>query len=252
DLKALGRQHSMAEAMNAFDLARRYFKRVSFDLIYARVGQTTAGWEVELSRALAMAVDHLSLYQLTVEPGTRFFDLHRRGKLRVPEGDLAAEMYAVTQDLTADAGMPAYEISNHAALGAESRHNLVYWRYGDYAGIGPGAHGRITGRDGVRRATETTRGPAAYLAAVSKTGHAISAAEAVAEEDQAAEYLMMAMRLLEGADTFRYKTLAGEDLPEAGLAMLVDLGLVDMNRGRISATSDGRMVLNRVLSELLA
>ncbi|MEM6664754.1 MAG: radical SAM family heme chaperone HemW, partial [Pseudomonadota bacterium] len=121
DLKALGRQHSMAEAMNAFDLARRYFKRVSFDLIYARVGQTTAGWEAELSRALAMAVDHLSLYQLTVEPGTRFFDLHRRGKLPVPEGDLAAEMYAVTQDLTATAGMPAYEISNHAALGAESR-----------------------------------------------------------------------------------------------------------------------------------
>ncbi|MEM1277329.1 MAG: radical SAM family heme chaperone HemW, partial [Pseudomonadota bacterium] len=172
DLKALGRMHSAAEARAAFDIARSAFDRVSFDLIYARSGQTMADWEAELGEALEMAIDHLSLYQLTIEEGTRFFDLHEIGRLITPSSDTAADMYELTQAMTEAAGMPAYEISNHARPGAESRHNLIYWRSGEWAGAGPGAHGRID-VNGQRMATEAIRDPAAWLASVQARGHGV-------------------------------------------------------------------------------
>ena len=256
DLRALGRRHSAAKACAAFSLARRHFARVSFDLIYARAGQTPAAWESELARALDMAPGHLSLYQLTIEPGTRFAELYARGRLRVPPDDAAAEMYAITQALTEAAGMPAYEVSNHARPGAESRHNLVYWRYGDYAGIGPGAHGRVTGLDGVRRATETLRDPARWLAEVGARGHALARAEAVPPPERATEYLLMALRLAEGADLDRYTRLAGAALPAERIERLVASGHLrrdDRHDGRrIAATPRGRIVLNALLADLLA
>ncbi len=251
DLRALGRTHSAAEARAAFDIARAAFDRVSFDLIYARPGQSPAAWEAELRAALAMAVDHLSLYQLTVEPGTRFAELHARGRLNPPADDLAADMYLATQAICAEAGMPAYEVSNHARAGAESRHNLVYWRMGDWAGAGPGAHGRLTDAAGARHATEAPRDPAAWLAAVEADGHALTA-EPVSPADQAVEYLMMALRLREGADAARYARLAGAPLEPARIAPLVVDGLLRMDGDRIAATEAGRPVLNALLRALLA
>ncbi len=256
DLKALGRMHSVAEAEAAFGIAREVFARVSFDLIYARMGQTVAEWEAELARALGMAVDHFSLYQLTIEPGTRFGELYDLGKLRVPGDEVAAEMYQLTQAMTAAAGLPAYEVSNHARPGAGSRHNLVYWRYGDYAGIGPGAHGRLTlpngGADGRRLATVTARAPGDWLAAVAAQGHAVVEQTPLAPADQATEYLLMAMRLAEGADLARYRRLAGAPIDAARIAGLAGDGLVRRTGDRLAATARGRIVLNRVLAELLA
>ncbi len=256
DLKALGRMHSVAEAEAAFDIARAAFTRVSFDLIYARMGQTVAAWEAELARAMTMAamgaVDHFSLYQLTIEPGTRFGELYDLGKLKVPEDDTAAEMYELTQTMTAAAGLPAYEVSNHARPGAQSRHNLVYWRYGDYAGIGPGAHGRLTLPNGQRMATVTARAPGDWLAAVGKKGHAVVEKTPVAPDDQATEYMLMAMRLAEGADLARYRRLAGVPVDAARIAGLAGDGLVRLTDDRLAATARGRIVLNRVLAELLA
>jgi oxygen-independent coproporphyrinogen-3 oxidase len=252
DLKALGRMHSVAEARAAFEIARARFTRVSFDLIYARTGQTPAAWEAELGRALEMAVDHLSLYQLTIEPGTRFGELHARGRLQVPPDEAAAEMYAITQGLTAAAGMPAYEVSNHARPGAESRHNLVYWRYGDYAGIGPGAHGRVTRPDGVRQATETIRDPFAWLRRVNTEGDAVERTDLIATDEQATEYLLMALRLSEGADLDRYARLAGEPVAPERVERLVASGHLVRDGSRIAATAEGRIVLNAVLTVLLA
>jgi len=256
DLKALGRRHSVAEAEAAFGIAREAFARVSFDLIYARMGQTAAAWEAELARALTMAVDHFSLYQLTIEPGTRFGELYDLGKLKVPEDDAAAEMYELTQAMTAAAGLPAYEVSNHARPGAESRHNLVYWRHGDYAGIGPGAHGRLTlpdgGPDGRRVATVTARAPGDWLAAVGERGHAVVEQTTVDRQDQATEYMLMAMRLAEGADLARYERLSGAAIDAARIAGLAGDGLVLQTGDRLAATARGRIVLNRVLAELLA
>ena len=250
DLKKLGRMHSAAEARAAFDVARAAFARVSFDLIYARQDQTSAQWEAELAEALAMAIDHLSLYQLTIEAGTRFGDLHARGRLRgLPDDDRAADMYAITQSLCEAAGMPAYEISNHARPGAESRHNLVYWRYGDYAGIGPGAHGRITTPE-ARLATETRRTPTAWLSHVGREGHDLRT-EPVAPGDQAVEYLMMCLRLVEGADLARHARLAGAAIPEARIAPLEAEGLVARQGDRLRATARGRALLDHVLRELL-
>ncbi|MEM7176416.1 MAG: radical SAM family heme chaperone HemW [Pseudomonadota bacterium] len=250
DLRALGRMHTVAEAEAAFEVARTAFDRVSFDLIYARVGQTAAGWEAELGAALAMAVDHLSLYQLTIEPGTRFFDLHRAGRLTPPADDLAADMYEITQTLTAEAGMPAYEISNHAAPGAESRHNLIYWRGGEWAGAGPGAHGRIE-VDGQRMATESTRDPARWLAQTQTAGHGLTDREALTPGDQAAEYLVMSLRLAEGAEMTRYTELGGRfDAPR--LERVISDGLLTLEGGRLSATAPGRLVLNRLLAEIVA
>ena len=252
DLRALGRRHGVAEARAAFEIARAQFARVSFDLIYARTGQSPAAWEAELCQALDMAVDHLSLYQLTIEPGTRFGELAALGRLHVPPDAAAAEMYTITQGLTGAAGMPAYEVSNHARPGAEGRHNLVYWRGGDYAGIGPGAHGRITGPDGVRRATETSRDPAAWLARVAETGHALDRADPLLPAEHATEYLLMALRLAEGADLERHARLAGAPVAPARVEHLVASGHLRRDGRRIAATAEGRIVLNAVLAELLA
>jgi oxygen-independent coproporphyrinogen-3 oxidase len=252
DLRRLGRMHSSAEAIAAFDVARSIFNRVSFDLIYARQGQTLDSWRDELSRALALAVDHLSLYQLTIEPGTAFGDRHARGTLRdLPEDDSAADMFDLTQDLCAAQGMPAYEVSNHARDGAESRHNLIYWRYGDYLGIGPGAHGRVTQQPGGRMATETHRQPGAWLAAVERNGSGSSLTEPLPLPDQAAEYLMMSLRLDEGTDLTRLHAL-GLTPARDTLSHLADLGLITAADDRLRTTLQGRRVLNAILRELLA
>ncbi|MCV2863286.1 radical SAM family heme chaperone HemW [Albidovulum sediminicola] len=252
DLRRLGRLHSVAEARGAFEIARTTFSRVSFDLIYARQDQRAGDWRLELREALGMAVDHLSLYQLTIEDGTAFGARHAAGSLRgLPEDDLAADMYLETQDICAEAGMPAYEVSNHAAPGSESRHNLIYWRCGDYAGVGPGAHGRLT-LDGQRLATETLLSPAAWLESVEVRGTGESAREAISQADQAAEYLMMSLRLEEGMDMARYGTLAAAPLDQAAIERLGDIGLVSGDGGRLRATPAGRAILNAVIRELLA
>jgi putative oxygen-independent coproporphyrinogen III oxidase len=252
DLRSLGRLHSVAEAERAFDLARAIFLRVSFDLIYARQGQTLAGWQAELRRALAMAIDHLSLYQLTIEQGTRFGELATRGRLRgLPDGGLAADMYAVTQEICGLAGLAGYEISNHARRGAESRHNLVYWRYGDYVGIGPGAHGRLT-VGGRRWATEAIRAPEAWLEAVEGAGSGCAGRTAVTPEEQAAEMLIMGLRLAEGVDPRRFASLAGAPLRRDRVAELGELGLVEESPERLRVTPAGRPVLDAVLRRLLA
>jgi putative oxygen-independent coproporphyrinogen III oxidase len=251
DLRALGRLHDVAEAERAFAVARRIFPRVSFDLIYARQGQTLAAWRAELGRALAMAVDHLSLYQLTIESGTRFGELAARGRLRgLPAAGLAADLYLATQEICDRAGLPAYEVSNHARPGAASRHNLIYWRYGDYAGIGPGAHGRLT-RSGVRWATESLRGPEAWLAAVEESESGVCARSAVGSADQAVEMLMMGLRLAEGIDPGRFTALTGEPLPQDRLDELEGLGLIEFAGGRLRTTAAGRPVLDAVLKRLL-
>ena len=247
DLKALGRQHSAQEALAAFRLAARIFPRVSFDLIYARPGQTVAEWRAELSRALGEQQGHMSLYQLTIEEGTRFADLQRAGKLIVPDEDVAAELYDVTQELTAKAGLQAYEVSNHALPGHESRHNLIYWRYGDYAGAGPGAHSRIT--DGSRRlALATERHPETWRAQVLAQGHGVIEETTVETSDQAAEYLLMGLRIAEGIDLARYRALSGRS--PSHLAELSEMGLVNVRGDRLFATHAGRRVLNAVIAQL--
>ncbi len=251
DLRRLGRIHSVAEARAAFDIARDCFNRVSFDLIYARQDQTLADWEAELRQALSMAVDHLSLYQLTIEDGTAFGDRYDAGKLRgLPDDDRAADMYALTQAVSAEFGMNRYEVSNHAHPDAPSRHNLIYWRYGDYVGIGPGAHGRIT-INGQRYATEAHRAPGAWLAAVDngsgeKPRHCIDIA------DQADEYAMMSLRLTEGMDIERYQTLANRSIRSNAVDKLIDLGMIRLDQGRIFVQDQGFMILNAVIAELLA
>lgn len=251
-LRRLGRIHSVAEARAAFDVARAAFDRVSFDLIYARQDQTLASWRGELQAALAMAADHLSLYQLTVEAGTVFGDRLARGMLRgLPDDDLAADFYAVTQELCEAAGLPAYEVSNHARSGAESRHNLIYWRAGDYAGLGPGAHGRLT-LNSKRWATEAPRAPGAWLALVEAEGCRESVRDLVAPADQALEYLMMALRLREGVSASRFASLGGRQINPVRLARMVEIGMLVTKDDHIIATKNGRMVLNSVLAELAA
>lgn len=250
DLRRLGRMHSVAEARAAFDVARTCFSRVSFDLIYARQGQTPEAWRTELNEALAMAVDHLSLYQLTIEPGTAFGARAAAGKLRdLPDDDLAADMYLETQDICAAAGMAAYEVSNHAAAGSESRHNLIYWRQGDWAAVGPGAHGRITLPHG-RMATEAHRAPGAWMDAVERDGTGESLRTLLSPEDQAMEYLLMSMRLSEGMDEARYARLAGTPVDKAAVARLLDWGMIEHDQGRLRASTAGRPVLNAILREL--
>ncbi|MEQ9260255.1 MAG: radical SAM family heme chaperone HemW [Roseovarius sp.] len=250
DLRRLGRIHTVSEARQAFDIARYYFDRVSFDLIYARQGQTPAKWRTELQEALSMAIDHLSLYQLTIEDGTAFADRQARGLLRgLPDEDHATEMFKITQELCEDAGMPAYEVSNHAKPGSESRHNMIYWRYGDYIGIGPGAHGRIT-FDGQRHATEGYAQPARWLDAA-EAGRADKVFEPVGRDDQANEFLMMGLRMSEGVDLRRYSAISGRDLPEDALAHLRSIGMLEIEGSTLRTTAQGRMVLNAVLKELL-
>lgn len=252
DLRRLGRLHSVAEARAAFEVARGCFDRVSFDLIYARQNQDRAAWRAELDEALAMAVDHLSLYQLTIEPGTAFGARAAAGKLRdLPDDDLAADMYLETQEICAAAGMSAYETSNHAAPGAESRHNLVYWRQGDWAAVGPGAHGRITLPHG-RYATEAHHAPGAWLQAVERDGTGESLRALIPADEQAIEYLLMSMRLAEGMDEARYARLAGAPLSARAVADLEGLGMVRHQAGRLATTETGRPVLNAILRELAA
>ncbi|WP_112320864.1 radical SAM family heme chaperone HemW [Oceanibium sediminis] len=251
DLRRLGRLHSVDEARAAFELARSAFDRVSFDLIYARQGQGLAAWEAELAMALDMAVDHLSLYQLTIEPGTAFGALHARGRLAdLPQDDTAADMYALTQAMTAAAGMPAYEISNHAREGAVCRHNMVYWRSGDFLGIGPGAHGRLT-LGGQRLATDAIRAPEAWLQAVRDGQDGLRGEDTVPPEEQAEEYLMMALRLAEGVELERYQGLGGVLPGQDVLDDLVSGGFLDTRGSRIIATEMGRPVLNAVLRALM-
>jgi putative oxygen-independent coproporphyrinogen III oxidase len=252
DLRRLGRLHSAKEARQAFEIARQLFDRVSFDLIYARQHQTLDDWRRELTDALDMAVDHLSLYQLTIEPGTVFGARQARGRLPgLPQDELSADMYALTQDICQSAGMAGYEISNHARPGAESRHNLVYWRYGDFAGIGPGAHGRLSLAQG-RVATESLRDPAAWLDMVERTACGEVAVQVLNGREQAEEYLMMSLRLAEGADIERYHRLAGTPLSPEKLDELQEMGMVRTDGGRLYSTAAGRMLLDAILRELLA
>ena len=252
DLRRLGRLHSTAEARSAIDIARATFERTSFDLIYARQGQDLAAWSAELREALDLADGHLSLYQLTIEPGTAFGARHARGGLGgLPDEDLAADLYAVTQDLCGAAGLPAYEISNHATDLQASRHNLIYWRGGDYLGIGPGAHGRLT-LDGTRHATETHRMPDAWLAAVRERGSGETVRTPLSRQEQAEEYLMMSLRLAEGCEVERFEAMMGRAMERRRIVELEELGLVTLQGTRLMATAAGRPVLNAVLRALLA
>ena len=251
-LAALGRRHTAEEALKAVALAQSIFPRVSFDLIYARPAMTAEAWAAELERALAIGTDHLSLYQLTIEEGTPFAALHSAGKLHVPDDDTAADLYELTQALTEAAGLPAYEVSNHARVGQESRHNLVYWRGGAYVGVGPGAHGRLE-QGGVRRATAAERNPEGWLTAVEAVGHGLVVDEPVDAAERADELLLMGLRLSEGVDLARHARLAGRPIEAARIAPLVDDGLLAWTpAGRLAATPRGRMVLNTLIAALAA
>ncbi|KST58084.1 coproporphyrinogen III oxidase [Methylobacterium sp. GXS13] len=251
-LKKLGRLHNAAEAFAAIGIAQAVFERTSFDLIYARPDQTPAQWRAELTAALARAAEHLSLYQLTIEPGTPFHGLAAAGKLITPDDEAGRILYDVTQDVCGQAGLPAYEISNHARPGAESRHNLLYWRYGEYAGIGPGAHGRLVTPEG-RIGTITERGPEAWLEQVERDGHGIVETETLSAADQADEFLVMGLRLAEGIDPERYAALKGRALNGNRIGMLVGDGLLHrLPGGRIAATPRGAPVLNALVAELAA
>ncbi len=253
-LRMLGRQHSAAQAVAALETARRIFPRLSFDLIYARPGQTLAAWQAELHRALALAADHLSLYQLTIEPGTAFEALHRRGEITLPDGDDAAALYEATAEAAAAHGLRQYEVSNYAAPGAESRHNLAYWRYGDYAGIGPGAHGRVS-LGGDLLATRRHRAPEPWAERVERHGHGSTAEEVVAPRDRAREMLLMGLRLHEGIDVDRFARRTGLPLADAldpeVLAMAEAAGYVEQPPGRLLATEEGRLRLDALLPRLL-
>ena len=245
DLKKLGRLHSVSEAKTAFSIGREIFDRVSFDLIYARQDQSLSAWESELEEALGLAADHLSLYQLSIEPGTAFGDRFARGRLGgLPDEDLAADMFELTQQMTAAAGLPAYEISNHAAPDAESRHNMTYWTGGDYIGIGPGAHGRITDPDG-RVATEAVSAPGAWLHGV-EAENQIEERVQITSRETVEERVMMGLRLRDGMD------IAGMEDALADTGNLEELGLLQRSGTRLQLTETGRPLLNAVLRELLA
>ncbi|SDN16386.1 oxygen-independent coproporphyrinogen-3 oxidase [Methylobacterium phyllostachyos] len=251
-LRVLGRLHDVAQALDAIRVAQATFARTSFDLIYARPGQTPVQWRGELGAALDLAGEHLSLYQLTIEPGTPFHGLAHAGKLVIPDDDVGRALYDVTQELCTGAGLPPYEISNHARPGAESRHNLLYWRYGEYAGIGPGAHGRLVTTT-ERIGTVTERGPEAWLTRVERDGHGITEIESLAPADQADEFLVMGLRLREGIDPTRYAALKGRPLNGNRIGMLIGDGLLERRGdGRIAATARGAPVLNAIVAELAA
>ncbi|HUD50231.1 radical SAM family heme chaperone HemW [Parvibaculum sp.] len=251
ELKFLGRLHSAEEALKAIALARETFPRLSFDLIYARPGQTAEAWARELRLALAHAADHLSLYQLTIEEGTAFARLYEKGAFRLPEEEDAAELYRLTGEIAAESGLSAYEVSNYAKPGAECRHNLVYWRYGDYAGVGPGAHGRVTA-EGRRLATRTLKAPGAWFASVENAGHGLEASEEIAPAEQGDEMMLMGLRLEEGVSLARHARLAGRALDEVRVEGLVRDGLLIRDGDRIAATPQGRLVLDPLLARLLA
>jgi len=251
-LKALGRMHSAREALDAVRIAQAAFDRTSFDLIYARPEQTPERWAAELKLAVAEAAEHLSLYQLTIEMDTPFFGLHAQGKLKTPDEAMARALYDVTQEICDQHGLPAYEISNHARPGAECRHNLVYWRGEEYAGIGPGAHGRLD-IDGVRHATATEKRPEAWLQRVEACGHGIITDDTLNSEERADEFLLMGLRLAEGIDPLRYQALSGRALDTQRVALLRDEGAISIDdSGRLRVTPAGFPVLDAVVADLAA
>ncbi|MBY0350701.1 radical SAM family heme chaperone HemW [Tabrizicola sp.] len=251
DLRRLGRKHTVEEAANAIAISQSTFQRVSIDLIYARQDQTLAAWREELLRALDFGTSHLSLYQLTIESDTVFGQMQARNLLRgLPGEDLAADMFDLTRELTRNAGLPAYEVSNHARPGDESRHNLIYWRMGDYAGIGPGAHGRLT-LDSARVATEAERQPTPWLDRTLRRPGGAERVDRLSAEERATEYLMFALRLTEGASLGRFADLAGTPLDENALNEMVSLGFLQRDRDTVRTTETGVLVLNGVLRALL-
>jgi oxygen-independent coproporphyrinogen-3 oxidase len=242
----------VSEALAAIGIAREIFDRYSFDLIYARPGQTTAAWRAELSEALAYAPSHLSLYQLTIEPDTAFDDLATAGKLIIPNADAARDLYDLTQDICGGHGLPAYEISNHARPGEECRHNMLYWRYGEYAGIGPGAHGRVYA-DGGRIAHANEKTPEDWLSFVERDGNGIVNTEVLSQENESDEFLLMGLRLREGIDPARFELLRGRPLDEIRVSALEQDGLVQRHPdGRLSVTPAGFPVLDAVVADLAA
>ena len=250
DLRFLGRLHDVGQALGAIRLARETFPRLSFDLIYARPGQSCEAWQAELEQAIGHAADHLSLYQLTIEEGTRFHVLHAAGRIAMPDPDHAADLYRLTQEVTEAHGLPAYEISNHARPGAESRHNLVYWRYGEYVGVGPGAHGRFV-EDGRRVVTVTEAMPESWANLVEAKGHGVVGGEMLNRSEEADEFLLMGLRLAEGIDLDRYERLAGRPLSARRIASLQDEALVaPVGNSRLRATPAGMIVLDAVVADL--
>ncbi len=251
-LKELGRLHTAQEALDAVAVARANFERYSFDLIYARPRQTPAAWGLELKRAISEAAEHLSLYQLTIEQDTPFFGLYKAGKLVIPDDDTGRDLYDMTQSTCADAGLPAYEVSNHAWPGAECRHNLVYWRGHEYAGIGPGAHGRLN-IDGRRYATETEKRPESWLMRVEAAGNGLIVDEKLTSGEAADEFLLMGLRLAEGIDPERFTQLAGRTLDPKRISILRDEGAVETTPdGRLRVTQSGFPVLDAVVADLAA
>ncbi len=250
-LRFLGRLHTAAEARHALKIAARHFSRVNFDLIYARPGQKAEDWRTELTAALGLSLGHLSLYQLTIEPETAFFDLQRRGKLRIPGAELAAGLYDLTQEICEAAGLPAYEVSNHASPGEESRHNLTYWRYGDYIGVGPGAHGRIAA-GGAKTATAAIKAPSAWAAQISQQGHGCADQVELSAREQAEEMVLMGLRLSEGMDVHRLQARTGYSLQPAKLAELEEEGLLLKEGSRVRVTGRGRLVLNAIVETIAA
>jgi len=249
-LKFLGRLHSADEARRAVFLAHETFSRVSFDMIYARPGQSADAWTKELTVALDLAGEHLSLYQLTIEPGTPFFDLRERGRLTPLDEERAADLYTITAELTASRGFENYEISNYAKPGARSAHNLVYWRSGDYAGVGPGAHGRISTDHG-RLATATKTNPEIWWQEAMANGHGMCTKETITREEQTDEMLLMGLRMAEGIDLARYEELSGRPLASKRIAFLQEIGLVEpIGNSRLRATHRGFLVLDAVIADL--
>lgn len=252
DLRALGRMHTAEEAMKAVSIAAQIFERYSFDLIYARPNQTAAQWKAELTAAIARVRDHMSLYQLTIEPDTMFERLRNAGKLKVPSAEQCRVLWDVTQDTTAAHGLPAYEISNHARPGAESRHNLIYWRYGEYVGVGPGAHGRISTAKG-RRAHATEQHPEMWLTCVETEGHGLIEDELLSHEEQGDEFLLMGLRLSEGIEPTQFEALAGRLLDRSRVSSLVEEGMVEMTQhGRLRVSPSGFPLLDAVVADLAA
>ena len=252
DLKALGRMHSVDEAMAALDIVAANFERFTFDLIYARPGQSAQEWQAELERGCERAAGHLSLYQLTIEPDTMFERLYRAGKLEMPDQDTARALWDVTQDVTEARGLPLYEVSNHAAPGQESRHNLVYWRYGEYAGIGPGAHGRLDTPMG-RIAQSTERHPEMWLTSVLSEGHGVIDQETLTAEEQGDEFLLMGLRLKEGIDPQRFTEIRGQELDAGRIADLLEHGMIErLDNGHLRVSREGFAVLDAVVADLAA
>ncbi len=252
DLKALGRLHTAAEAMRAVGIAASIFERYSFDLIYARPGQTPAAWRAELEAGIARARDHMSLYQLTIEPDTMFERLRNAGKLHPPSLDECRALWDVTQDTMGRAGLPAYEISNHARPGGESRHNLIYWRYGEYVGVGPGAHGRIVTPRG-RRAHATEAHPEMWLTVVETDGHGLVEDELLSTEEQGDEFLLMGLRLSEGIEPTQFEALSNRMLNKTRITSLVQDGMVEMTQaGRLRVSAAGFPLLDMVVADLAA